>query len=312
MDSAFAHYDPAATRRPAARIVQEELLAALIRPAAAAPPRNAGFADAHAAQNAAATDLEQSCQAIVARPTTGPLLGDFVQKRVPAGALVFGCLLYLTGRPAPAAFRWRYAAGADNAPAPTRRAAPGPLGRRPPYPTALATKGNAVTPTAPLLSARPHGPPVVVALTGELDVATATPLSRALTALTDTGRPDLLVDLRAVTFLDGRTITALAQARDRALARNGNPRLICVDAFILFVLRLPDTTPHFDILDGLPTLTPPRPRPAFGHRPRPPDVTAPARAGCRPRRVVSAVRRSTDHPARAARIRRCAAGRVPR
>ncbi|MYW01011.1 hypothetical protein GT354_22540 [Streptomyces sp. SID3343] len=115
MDTAFAHYDPAAaTRRLAARIVQEELLAALIRPAAGATPRNAGFADAHAAQNAAATDLEHACQAIIAHPTTGPRLGDFVHKRAPAGALVFGCLLYLTGRPAPAAFWWRYAAGADN------------------------------------------------------------------------------------------------------------------------------------------------------------------------------------------------------
>ncbi|MGW1990900.1 hypothetical protein [Embleya sp. NPDC001921] len=114
MDTAFADYDPAAaTRRLADRIVQEELVAALVRPAGIARPRGAGFTDAHAAQNAAAAELEQFCQAIVARPTTGPLLGDFVQRRIPAGALVFGCLLYLTGRPAPAAFWWRYAAGAD-------------------------------------------------------------------------------------------------------------------------------------------------------------------------------------------------------
>ncbi len=115
MDAAFAHYDPAAaTRRLAARIVQEELLAALLRPGTTSPPRKRGFADAHAAQNAAAADLEHACQEVVARPTTGPLLGEFVQRRVPNGALVFGCLLYLTGRPAPAAFWWRYAAGADN------------------------------------------------------------------------------------------------------------------------------------------------------------------------------------------------------
>ncbi|MFE2948015.1 hypothetical protein ACFXHK_13370 [Embleya sp. NPDC059267] len=115
MDAAFADYDPAgAIRRLADRMVQEELLATLVRPTTIGPPRGPGFADAHAAQNAAAAELEHCCQAVVARPTTGPRLGDFVQKRLPAGALVFGCLLYLTGRPAPAAFWWRYAAGADN------------------------------------------------------------------------------------------------------------------------------------------------------------------------------------------------------
>ncbi|GCD92469.1 hypothetical protein [Embleya hyalina] len=115
MDAAFVDYDAgAATRRLADRIVQEQLLAALVRPGTIGPPRGTGFADAHAAQNAAAADLEHLCQAVVARPTTGPLLGDFVHKREAGGALVFGCLLYLTGRPAPAAFWWRYAAGADD------------------------------------------------------------------------------------------------------------------------------------------------------------------------------------------------------
>ncbi|MGW9210814.1 hypothetical protein ACWGR4_27975 [Embleya sp. NPDC055664] len=115
MDAAFADYDAgAATRRLADRIVQEQLLAALVRPGTIGPQRGTGFADAHAAQNAAAADLEQLCQAVVARPTTGPLLGDFVHEREADGALVFGCLLYLTGRPAPAAFWWRYAAGADD------------------------------------------------------------------------------------------------------------------------------------------------------------------------------------------------------
>ncbi|MYW01010.1 STAS domain-containing protein [Streptomyces sp. SID3343] len=128
-----------------------------------------------------------------------------------------------------------------------------------------------------MLSARPHGPHVLVTLSGELDVATVTPLSEALEALTDTDRPHLLVDLRAVTFLDARTITALAQAHARALARTGTVRLICVDAFILFILRLPDLTPHFDILDNLPDPAPDRspvasPHDNLDHRP-PPDPT---------------------------------------
>jgi anti-sigma B factor antagonist len=110
--------------------------------------------------------------------------------------------------------------------------------------------------TAPMLSASRYGPHLVVTLSGELDVATVAPLSHALDALTDTDRPDLLVDLRAVTFLDGRTITALARAHARALARAGDLRLICVDTFILFILRLPELTPRFDILDTLPSLTP--------------------------------------------------------
>ncbi|MGC0415911.1 hypothetical protein [Embleya sp. AB8] len=115
MDAAFADYDPAAaTRRLADRIAQEELLAAVVRPTTVGSPRRACFTDAHACQNRAAAELERTCKVVVGRATTGPLLVGFVQKRIPAGALVFGCLLYLTGRPAPAAFWWRYAAGADN------------------------------------------------------------------------------------------------------------------------------------------------------------------------------------------------------
>ncbi len=113
----------------------------------------------------------------------------------------------------------------------------------------------ATTGIDPLLCTRSHGPHLVVSLRGELDVATAAPLSHALDGLTATARPDLIVDLREVTFLDGRTITALARARDRAIEREGSLRLLCVDAFVLFILRLPEMLPRFDILDALPTRT---------------------------------------------------------
>ncbi|MGC0419035.1 hypothetical protein [Embleya sp. AB8] len=63
----------------------------------------------------AAVELEHLCRLVVARPDTATLLTEFVDHRAPAGGVVFGCLLYLTGRTEPAAFWWRFGAGAEDA-----------------------------------------------------------------------------------------------------------------------------------------------------------------------------------------------------
>ncbi|MGW1994488.1 hypothetical protein [Embleya sp. NPDC001921] len=116
LDEAFAEYDPAAAlRRLASRVVQERLAAELIRPT---PPRTSSPGEAGVDDNVrgrAAVELEHLCRLVVARPDTTGLLADFVDHRTPAGAVVFGCLLYLTGRTEPAAFWWRFGAGAEDA-----------------------------------------------------------------------------------------------------------------------------------------------------------------------------------------------------
>ncbi|MEU0936778.1 hypothetical protein [Embleya sp. NPDC005971] len=116
LDEAFADYDPAAAvQRLASRIVQERLAAELIRPT---PPRAPSAGDAgvdETVRTRAAVELEHLCRLVVARLDTTALLSDFVDHRTPAGAVVFGCLLYLTGRTEPAAFWWRFGAGAEDA-----------------------------------------------------------------------------------------------------------------------------------------------------------------------------------------------------
>ncbi|MFE3206074.1 hypothetical protein [Embleya sp. NPDC059237] len=115
LDDAFADYDAAAaTRRLASRIVQEGLAASLIRPHAV-PARGEERADAgeNAARGRAAAEVEHLCRLVLARPDTNRLLGDFVNHRVPDGAIVFACLLYLSGRVEPAVFWWKFAAGAE-------------------------------------------------------------------------------------------------------------------------------------------------------------------------------------------------------
>ncbi|MFE3206076.1 hypothetical protein [Embleya sp. NPDC059237] len=115
LDQAFADYDPtAATQRLASRIVQESLTAALLRSCPAPPPDSDKIlTDPVTAQDRAATELEQLCREVIGRPSTSRLLTAFVNERLPAGAVVFSCLLYLTGRAEPAAFWWKFAAGAD-------------------------------------------------------------------------------------------------------------------------------------------------------------------------------------------------------
>jgi len=121
LDEAFAHYDTAAaTQRLASRIVQDGLAAALdptTRPQPPTTPAPARDTDepttTHQARHRAATDLEERCLRVIARRDACALLTEFVRERRPLGAVVFACLLYLTGRSEPAAFWWRFAAGAE-------------------------------------------------------------------------------------------------------------------------------------------------------------------------------------------------------
>jgi anti-anti-sigma factor len=62
-----------------------------------------------------------------------------------------------------------------------------------------------------LLSSSVHtnGPEVVLTVAGELDVATAPALTALLADAASSGRPRVVVDVRAVTFLDAAGLRAL-------------------------------------------------------------------------------------------------------
>ncbi|MER6185947.1 STAS domain-containing protein, partial [Streptomyces sp. NPDC001652] len=64
----------------------------------------------------------------------------------------------------------------------------------------------------------------VVELRGEIDILTTPPLSARLDTLTAGPHPDLLLDLRRVSFIDCSGLRVLCRASTRVLARHGRHR----------------------------------------------------------------------------------------
>ncbi|MEV6497554.1 STAS domain-containing protein [Streptomyces prunicolor] len=77
----------------------------------------------------------------------------------------------------------------------------------------------------------------VVALRGEIDLLTARPLSERLDTQTADSCPDLVLDLRAVSFIDCAGLGVLCRARNRTAARRGRLRLVTGDTGLLRILR---------------------------------------------------------------------------
>jgi anti-sigma B factor antagonist len=69
--------------------------------------------------------------------------------------------------------------------------------------------------------ADPDDGPVVVSLAGEMDIASAPELARALEALGGANATAVVIDLSALTFIDSSGISVLATAARDARARGG-------------------------------------------------------------------------------------------
>jgi anti-anti-sigma factor len=80
--------------------------------------------------------------------------------------------------------------------------------------------------SGPCHTERVVGGTTVVEVRGEIDICTAPPLSARLDSLTGSSGPDLLLDLRSVTFIDCSGLRLLCRARNRTLARRGRLRLV--------------------------------------------------------------------------------------
>lgn len=93
------------------------------------------------------------------------------------------------------------------------------------------------TSLAPRPTERVVGGTTVVELRGEIDLLTAPPLSARLDTLTAGPCPDLVLDLRQVSFIDCSGLSVLCRARNRVLARHGRLRLVADSARFLRVLR---------------------------------------------------------------------------
>ncbi|MCS0604892.1 STAS domain-containing protein [Streptomyces sp. LP11] len=96
------------------------------------------------------------------------------------------------------------------------------------------------------------GGATVLPLRGEIDVLTAPELTRRLDALTGDPRPDLVLDLRPVDFIDCAGLSALCRARNRVLARRGRLRLVTDSVGFLRMLRVTGLRDVFEVHPRLP------------------------------------------------------------
>jgi anti-sigma B factor antagonist len=91
----------------------------------------------------------------------------------------------------------------------------------------------------------------VVAVTGEIDVATAPQLQETLHALIAQGHPSLVIDLLAVTFLDSTALGVLVGALKRCRDQGGDLQLVVADARIMKIFEITGLTTVFPIVGSL-------------------------------------------------------------
>ncbi|CAN5249177.1 anti-sigma factor antagonist BldG [soil metagenome] len=78
----------------------------------------------------------------------------------------------------------------------------------------------------------------VLAVGGEIDVATAPRLREQLIGLVTGGRHRIVVDLGGVDFIDSTGLGVLIGALKRVRSRNGELVLVCTDARVLKVFDI--------------------------------------------------------------------------
>ncbi|MDX2760386.1 STAS domain-containing protein [Streptomyces europaeiscabiei] len=108
------------------------------------------------------------------------------------------------------------------------------------------------TRSTPYRTHRTVGGATVVTLQGEIDIVTAPSLAACLDALASCPHPDLVLDLRQVSFIDCTGLGVLCRTRTRAKARNGRLRLVTNSSPFLRILHHTGLTDDFDIGSRLP------------------------------------------------------------
>ena len=91
----------------------------------------------------------------------------------------------------------------------------------------------------------------VVAVTGEIDVATAPQLQESLHSLIAQGHSSLVIDLLAVSFLDSTALGVLVGALKRCREQGGDLQLVVADTRIMKIFEITGLTTVFPIVDSL-------------------------------------------------------------
>ncbi|MEU7044185.1 STAS domain-containing protein [Streptomyces varsoviensis] len=103
-----------------------------------------------------------------------------------------------------------------------------------------------------LLRDRWAGGTLVIELYGELDIWSTVTLAGHVESLLDRPRPDVVVDLREVTFLDASGLRMLVRVKRQVADKGGALRIVRPCPRVWRVLRLTRLDRAFTVLDGLP------------------------------------------------------------
>ena len=98
---------------------------------------------------------------------------------------------------------------------------------------------------------RSRSPHVVVAVTGEVDIATAPKLREKLVELASQGAHQVVVDLDGVEFLDSTGLGVLIGGMKRLRGHDGDLTLVCTQPRILKVFEITGLTKVFAIHDSV-------------------------------------------------------------
>src|SRR5947208_16906453 len=104
-------------------------------------------------------------------------------------------------------------------------------------------------PAALAIDSRLDGQRVVIALTGELDIDTAHKLTDTITTGTRNGARELLIDLRALEFLDSSGLRALVSAEAQAQETGCALVLVRGPSAVQAVFDLTGLTERFAFVD---------------------------------------------------------------
>jgi anti-anti-sigma factor len=94
----------------------------------------------------------------------------------------------------------------------------------------------------------PGREPVTLELAGELEISSVAAARTRLVALELAAGDQLVLDLRAVTFIDSTGVRLILQAREHARRRRAGFMLLCGEGEVLRVLALSGLVDQLDIV----------------------------------------------------------------
>lgn len=101
------------------------------------------------------------------------------------------------------------------------------------------------------LETHEHGQWQVLAVTGEIDVATAPRMREAIIDMVNRGDRRIIVDLEAVDFMDSTGLGVLVGALKRVRTHEGSLRVVCTNSRVLKVFEITGLDAVFEVASSV-------------------------------------------------------------